>query len=328
MLPVSHSRVPQRHRDGSGSSSPAHPPGIGICSNQAQLICHRRDGDGQLGVIAGDQSLSPNQLSPAWDHLSHRRLAGCPHRQRHPGGFARSGAAREAPIAAVGNCAARTRSRSPCDMSNLSTSARLSWRKHRQEHSCLIYIVNIFSFKSTPVAFPLLSHVVSVRKWLLRSPAPCTENLHRQSPPGLGTLGSCPAPQPLQDTRMSWGHKGRCSAPWRPPLLSRFQPAPIHPLHFGSSAAGSEHRGMRKHLRGLQTRRAAPNPNQNPNSGQQSSKGGCWSRAGAEREEKPEQEKGLGPQHCQNKEPIDTRPDTGTLPWHDGYTGSRAAGKL
>lgn len=100
------------------------------------------------------------------------------------------GAAQEALIAAVGDCTTWTCSRSPCDMSNLFASAQLSWRKHRQEHSCLIYIVNIFSFKSAPVAFPLLSHVVSVRKWLLCSPAPCKENLHRQSPPGLGTLGS------------------------------------------------------------------------------------------------------------------------------------------
>lgn len=79
---------------------------------------------------------------------------------------------------------------------------------------------------------------------------------------------------------------------------------------------------------GAADKKSSSNPNQNPNTGWQSSKARCWNREGAEQEEKPVQEKGLGPQHRQNKEPIDTRPNTGTLPWHDGYSGSRAAGKL
>lgn len=86
MLVVSHSGTAM----GAGALAPLTPPNTGICSNQAQLICHRRDGDGHLGVIAGDQSLSPNQLSPAWDHLTHRHLGGCPHHQPHAGSFAHS----------------------------------------------------------------------------------------------------------------------------------------------------------------------------------------------------------------------------------------------
>ena len=39
------------------------------------------------------------------------------------------------------------------------------------------------------------------------------------------------------------------------------------------------------------------------------------SREGAERREKPTQERGPGLQHRQNKGLIYTRPDTGTLPW-------------
>lgn len=44
-----------------------------------------------------------------------------------------------------------------------------SWTERRQDHSCLICIVHILSFKPAPVAFPLLLHTVLVTKWPLCS---------------------------------------------------------------------------------------------------------------------------------------------------------------
>lgn len=63
-------------------------------------------------------------------------------------------------------------------------------------------------FKPAPVAFPLLPHVVSVRKRLLCSPAPCKENLCSRPHCGQGTQGSFPAPGPPWDTEMSWEVQG------------------------------------------------------------------------------------------------------------------------
>lgn len=175
--------------NGSRSSSPARVPEWDLLElHQAHLL-------GVLVIITGirghnhwDQGLAlissvlPRTTSPC---SRHQLTPPCPsrglcHFQGQPNRL-------QLPllgIAAPGNTPG---SGSPSDRSNLSIPAPQSWRKPRQEHSCLIYIVNILSFKSAPMVFPLLLHVVSARKWLLCS---LQNKPQQQNSPGLGdTVG-------------------------------------------------------------------------------------------------------------------------------------------
>lgn len=175
--------------NGSRSSSPARVPEWDLLElHQAHLL-------GVLVIITGirghnhwDQGLAlissvlPGTTSPC---SRHQLTPPCPsrglcHFQGQPNRL-------QLPllgIAAPGNTPG---SGSPSDRSNLSIPAPQSWRKPRQEHSCLIYIVNILSFKSAPMVFPLLLRVVSVRKWLLCS---LQNKPQQQNSPGLGdTVG-------------------------------------------------------------------------------------------------------------------------------------------
>lgn len=111
---------------------PCSCPGMGICWKCTRLsswVCphnHRDQGSALIG------SALPGTTSP---RSQHQPDPPCP-----PQGLCQTAPARPA-----GNCSTWMHSRLQItqDRSNLSIPAWQSWRKPRQEHSCLTYIVNI-----------------------------------------------------------------------------------------------------------------------------------------------------------------------------------------
>lgn len=245
--------------NGSRSSSPARVPEWDLLElHQAHLL-------GVLVIITGirghnywDQGLAlissvlPRTTSPC----SRRQLTPpCPsrglcHFQGQPNRL-------QLPllgIAAPGNTPG---SGSPSDRSNLSIPAPQSWRKPRQEHSCLIYIVNILSFKSAPMVFPLLLHVVSARKWLLCS---LQNKPQQQNSPGLGdTVGH-------GDVLGGQGTLLRASVS-TPTVLPPAGTSPIlgtldSPVQAAAPSDAGE--GMHSHLQELWSRNAGSRPKSKP----------------------------------------------------------------
>lgn len=157
-------------------------------------------------------------------------------------------------------------SESPGDRSNLSIPAPQSWRKPRQEHSCLIYIVNILSFKSAPMV-PLLLRVVSVKKWLL-----CflQNKPQQQSPPGLrDTVGH-------RDVLGEQGALPRASVSIPtvlPPAGTSPSPA-LWILQCRQQHQGMQGRGCTATFRACGAEVQDPDPN--PNSRRQRSEGKHW----------------------------------------------------
>lgn len=141
------------------------------------------------------------------------------------------GLCQTAPACPAGNCSPWMHSRLQIsqDRSNLSTPAWQSWRKPRQEHSCLTHIVNILQISCHGASSPFLCGFSPKMVPLLLPKQPSAAEPTR--------AGGHRAPV------LPWGHLGT----WRCPegTQNTAQSLGVHPQHFGLPRAGSSTEGCR-----------------------------------------------------------------------------------